>query len=167
MSRPGGPPPDFNWDAMGQASRLEQDNAKLRMALEQREREVDSLRCVRGSCSEHPKCLLPCFYRSSTATEVVHASRATNQNHASRAHSKGQQHPDDCRVVTNLQRVHGRSLAEVAAPMSTGDIIAADVKASRIAELVKQNKAVNLALEREKVPSILRRPRVPLVLELG
>lgn len=69
-----------------------------------------------------------------------------------------------------FQRVHGRSLAEMAAPMSTGDIIAADVKASRIAELVKQNKAVNLALEREKVhrPScFLRRRCVPLVVELG
>jgi hypothetical protein len=48
--------------------------------------------------------------------------------------------------------VHGRALAEVAGPMTTGDIIAADVKVGRIAELVKQNKTVNLALEREKVP---------------
>jgi hypothetical protein len=46
MSRPGGPPPDFNWDAMGQVSQLEQENSRLRMALEQREREVDSLRCA-------------------------------------------------------------------------------------------------------------------------
>jgi hypothetical protein len=53
MSRPGGPPPDFNWDAMGQASRLEQENAKLRMALEQREREVDSLRCAAHAQSAH------------------------------------------------------------------------------------------------------------------
>jgi hypothetical protein len=54
--------------------------------------------------------------------------------------------------------------------MSTGDIIAADVKASRIAELVKQNKAVNLALEREKVhrrPCILWRRCVALSVEVG